>query len=92
MDYPTCHGNKSHHCCVFNGVDCPYIEENTMPGRRWACGLFRDLGNWTRVIKDPRYKNNVQPLFDSVPELAGMNCRDWPNAYGLPSGKCCYED
>ena len=92
MDYGTCHGNGDKHCCWFKGVLCPYLEEYTVDGRRWACGLLRERGTWDKVLKDPRYKGAVQALFDTVPELAGMNCRDWPQEYDLQSGRCCYEE
>ena len=92
-----CHGNGANHCCWFKGVECPFVEENTVPGRRWACGLLRDLGNWNKVIRSNRYKKEVQPLYDSVPELSGMNCRDWPQEYPevmatceIGGAACCY--
>lgn len=77
-----CHGNAQDHCCWLEGKECDYLEENTVPGRRWACGLRRELGDWDLVLEDPRYKENVAPTF----ELSGINCRDWPDAY--PGVKC----
>ena len=74
-----------------------------MDGRRWSCGLLRDLEDWDKVIVDERYLKTVQPLYDTVPELKGMNCRDWPMAYPyyttyltvnnlfFPDGSCCEE-
>jgi len=62
------------------GKPCPHLEENTVPGHRWTCGLRRELGNWDAVLADPRY----QDFPGSVYEPAGINCRDWPN------GNPCY--
>ena len=90
----TCTGNGEDHCCYFKGKACPELEENTVPGRRWACGLYRKTGDWDNVIASDRYKEAVQPLWDSIPALKGMNCRDWPQNY--PSvmakgrGLCCH--
>lgn len=90
----ACTGNGEDHCCYFNGLACPHIEENTVPGRRWACGLLRELGDWDQVIASDRYQQAVQPLFDANPALNGMNCRDWPQGYsGVMAhgrGLCCY--
>ena len=72
-----CHGNCADHCCYFRNVVCPFLEENTVDGRRWICGLFRELGDWDLVLKDKRYKATVQDMYDTVPELKGTNCRDW---------------
>lgn len=91
-----CHGNNDFHCCWFKGIECPFVEENTIEGRRWSCSLLRELGDWDKVLKDKRYKKEVQPLYDLVPELEGMNCRDWPQNYPEVmkqlSGKCCWDD
>ena len=75
-----CTGNSRDHCCYFKGVVCKYLEENTIPNRRWSCGLFRVYQDWDKVINSDKYKKFVQPLYDTVPELAGMNCRDWPES------------
>jgi hypothetical protein len=63
------------------------LEENTVPGRRWACGLFRELGDWNSVIADRRYKNIVVSLWNTIPECRGKNftCENYPN--GLPEVK-----
>ena len=73
----VCYGNHEKHCCIFRGVVCPYLEENTLPDRRWVCGLMREMGDWNKVLDSHAYRNRVQPLFDSVPELEGENCKDW---------------
>ena len=80
---PICTGNTSDHCCYLNGTPCVYIEENTVEGRRWACGLFRELGNWDAVHADERYVTTIQPLIDMTP-FAGFRCGDWPD----PSRVC----
>jgi hypothetical protein len=87
-----CHGNDEH-CCVYRGVDCPFLEENTVEGRRWACALYRELQDWDLVILDKRYLDEVQPLYESIGK-PDWNCRDYPQ--NIPEvmaqfgGKCCW--
>jgi len=51
-----------------------------VPGRRWACGLMRKLGDWDLVLASSEYKRDVAPKLP-----AGINCRDWPDK---PATKC----
>lgn len=76
----ACHGNCKIHCCVFRGIVCPFLEEGMIKDRKWACGLFRELGDWKEVLVDVRYKKQVQPLFDSVPQFdgKGYTCANYP--------------
>jgi hypothetical protein len=53
---PECHGNAEEHCCYVAGEVCPYLEENTVSGRRWACGLLRRLGSWDAVNRSDEYR------------------------------------
>jgi hypothetical protein len=77
-----CHGNAEH-CCFVDGEVCRYLEENTVPGRRWACGLLRRLGSWDAVHADAGYLACVQPVWDRV----GIeSCGAW----GEGTGQCCY--
>lgn len=71
-----CTGNSEDHCCyALGGVACRFLEENTVEGRRWACGLRRELGDWSKVHSDPRYLAHVKPYWNKV----GMvDCGDWP--------------
>lgn len=89
-----CHGTGADHCCYFAGVVCPHLEENTVPDRRWACGLLREHGDWDAVLASDRYQQDVQPLWESVEPLKAMNCRDWPQNYpevmSNCSGLCCH--
>lgn len=50
-----CHGNASEHCCYQAGVVCPYLEEGTVAGRRWVCGLLRRYGSWEAMNTSPEY-------------------------------------
>lgn len=77
-----CFGNRDDHCCYVSGEACRFLEENTVEGRRWACGLRRELGDWDSVIADPRYLEHIQPIFGE------MNCRDWPDGTGKNRGQC----
>jgi len=77
-----CLGNAQDHCCYVNGQACKYLEENTVEGRRWACGLRRELGSWDAVIASDRYQQDVAPHFGE------MNCRDWPDGEGANKGRC----
>jgi hypothetical protein len=91
----TCHGNGDDHCCWISGEVCRYLEENTAPGRRWACGLLRRAGSWPAVYQSVAYRSNVRPRL----RAAGVtvDCGDWPQAV-LPTlmangnGTCCFED
>ena len=78
-----CLGTKDDHCCYVNGKACCFLEENTVPGRRWACGLRRELGDWDLVIASDRYQQAVAPYFGE------MNCRDWPDATSGPNSFVC---
>lgn len=55
-----------------------------MLGRRWACGLYRKLQDWNKVINSAEYKKHVAPVFEPL----GMNCRDWPDGVGSNSYEC----
>ncbi len=67
--------NFEDHCCYVEGKPCDFLEENTTPGFRWACGLRRELGDWDKVINDPRYLDGPGKIFRKF----GINCKDWPN-------------
>ena len=84
-----CHGNGSDHCCNLGAAGvCTFLEENTVPGRRWACGLFRELGSWGAVHTSSRYLSEVRPKLDAY---ALPDCGDWPQTLvPLPKGACCY--
>jgi len=84
MEPLPCAGNNKDHCCYVNGEPCPYLEENTVEGRHWACGLRRELGNWDAVLASDRYQKAVAPTFDPL----GMNCRDWPDGTGGNFSAC----
>lgn len=91
MPKGLCHGNTPIHCCSFWGYVCPYVEENTVEGRRWACGLRRELGSWDAVLTDSRYIRDVQPQLDKLTALHGQvtSCANWP----LPGYRCeCTDD
>ena len=75
-----CHGNATDHCCYVAGVECDYLERNTVPGRKWACALRRELGSWYKVHADARYLRDVRARLPAhIPD-----CGDWP-----PSGMVC---
>lgn len=84
----ACHGNGATHCCWWQGEPCPFLEENTIAGRRWACGLMRELGDWDVVHADPRYAAEVEPRWRASGPIwewlwdEGVRCGDW----GVPTG------
>jgi hypothetical protein len=91
-----CHGNGDH-CCYLEGQRCPFLEENTIPGRRWVCGLRRELSSWDAVHRDPRYLTVVKPVLKAK---GGCDCGDFPQrcsgiAAALLRGErpdlCCFE-
>jgi hypothetical protein len=79
-----CLGNTEDHCCYLAGVPCKYLEENTVEGRRWACGLRREYGNWDDAIASDRYQKDIEPHFGPK----GVNCKDWPEANKAYCGEC----
>lgn len=72
----SCDGNQADHCCYLNGEPCQYVEENTVDGRRWACGLRRELGDWDSVLASDRYQSGPGAYFSAI----GMNCKTYPSA------------
>jgi hypothetical protein len=44
------------HCCYQSGQVCKFLEVDTVPGRKFACGLRRELSTWAKVNVDPRYQ------------------------------------
>ena len=78
-----CPGNTEDHCCYISGQRCHFLEEDTVPGRRWACGLYRELGGWQAVYVDPRYLQTVKPHWMGT-ALEEYDCGQWP-----PPGLIC---
>jgi hypothetical protein len=73
---------RTDHCCWIVGRVCPHLEEGTVPGRRWACGLRRRLGSWAAVHASPEYRRDVRPFWARFrPDL---DCGTWP-----PPGETC---
>lgn len=70
----TCKDYGDDHCCWINGKVCSYLEEHTVEGRRWACGLFRKLGSWEKVYETEEYKRDIKPLMDRI----GCQCGEYP--------------
>ena len=77
-----CHGNTLDHCCWLAGKPCVYLEVDTVPGRKWACGLRRKYGDWDKALESKEYQNTIEPHFGPQ----GVNCRDWPD---LSKGQSC---
>jgi hypothetical protein len=74
-----CEGDRDDHCCHVDGEVCRFLEQDTVPGRRWACGLYRRLGSWPAVYADPGYVEHVQPFFDAHgARLDARGCGDCP--------------
>jgi hypothetical protein len=57
---------------------CPHLEEGTVTGRRWACALRRELGSWSAVHADARYRRDVRPFWDGF--APALDCGTWPTA------------
>ena len=79
-----CSGNTDIHCCEVNGKPCRFLEENTVKGRRWVCGLRRELGSWEAVHRSPDYLTYVKPRWI---ERGVSDCGDWPGP-GEVCGVC----
>ena len=86
-----CLGNSTKSCCFIKGIECPYVIYNYTDEnghfRKWACFLRAELGDWDKVIVDPRY----QDLIDAGSWAKGLNCRDWPDALEGPNRGTCKE-
>jgi hypothetical protein len=78
--------NLETHCCWMGDRVCPFLERKTEPGFTWSCGLRRELGLWEKVLEDKRYKEFVQPYWDSFEEPT--NCKDFPS--GTWECRQCY--
>lgn len=90
-----CHGNGADHCCWIDGKACSYLEEYTVPGRRWACGLLRELGSWSALYADPRYQGTEAAAWLAL-HYPGYGCGDYPQnipeAMSTPGiGLCCFK-
>lgn len=84
---PRCTGRGTldgDHCCYVNGVECPFLERGTEPGRNFVCGLRRRLGSWPAVHADPEYQERVQKHWD---EVGIESCGAWQPK----PGECCRE-
>ena len=84
----SCHGNGNDHCCYLGdkGV-CPHLEENTVPGRRWACGLLRRYGSWEAAEASEEYQTDVQPFMNEF-DGGRWSCSTWPEKYGNSCATC----
>ena len=78
-----CSGNEEDHCCYLQGEVCQFLEENTVPGRRWACGLLKSYETWEAVYETTYYKTLVKPKLDNMFNTS-VDCGDWPR----PGEKC----
>ena len=91
----TCLGMNAAHCCWIGGKECPHLEEGTVEGRRWACGLFRVHETWEAVYKTAEYKATDAATMFAV-GYPGYGCGDWPQnipeAMASLSGKCCFQE
>jgi hypothetical protein len=90
-----CHGNSPTHCCWIGGQVCPHLEEDTVEGRRWACGLYRRYESWDAVYDSPEYAATDAAVSFAV-NHPGYGCGDWPQnipeAAASVSGKCCWQE
>lgn len=88
-----CHGNGDDHCCYVDGQVCAFLRTNVVEGRRWACGLYVELGDWDAVLADSRYVTYLRPRWrqieidNDLPENS-FNCHPW----GPGTNQCCYRE
>jgi len=78
----NCSGNAADHCCWFDGQVCTFLEENTVPGRRWACGLLRVTGSWESAMGSQEFTQVVLPKAIAAGLDDTYTCADWPPAGG----------
>ena len=69
--------NTEDHCCYINGSPCKFLEENTERGKRWSCGLRRELGSWQKVITDSRYFEGDNAPSESFKDTSYKNCKNF---------------
>jgi hypothetical protein len=81
-----CEGNIEDHCCWVAGEVCEFLQENTVPGRRWACGLLVKYGDWESVYIATEY-DSVRTKFMDIKFDDDMRCGDWP-ALGVKCNAC----
>ena len=81
----NCSGNNEGHCCHFFSGVCQFLEENTVPGRRWACSLLRKYGSWEEMYLSEEWKIVIA---DAIASGLGEDyrCGSWP-----PPGHKCGE-
>lgn len=82
-----CLGNGNKHCCYIKAKECPLLIKDYTDEdghfRKFACSLRAELGDWDRVLADPRYPTGSW--------AEGVNCRDWPDGEGnngIPCSIC----
>ena len=90
---PMCDGRGDEHgdhCCYLNGVECPFLERDTIPGRFYSCGLLRELGSWAAVYKDARYQEVVQVEWDKLPSprKGWKRCGEFPVPEAIGRARC----
>lgn len=94
----VCHGNGPEHCCTIQGETCEFLEENTVEGRRWACGLYRQHGSWDAVYATSEYEGVRVKLRKAN---IALDCGDWPQVDPVleakirsgechPNAACCW--
>ena len=62
------------HCCWVAGVQCSHLVIDGPTGRRYACGLFTELGDWSLVHADPRYQASPGAVWA---EKGVADCGPW---------------
>lgn len=82
-----CSGNGQDHCCWLSGVACKYLEVDTVPGRKWSCGLVNKYGSWEAAEASEEYQSDVQPFWDSWRDGTG-SCSKWPDEMGEHCATC----
>jgi hypothetical protein len=76
----SCSSGEEHCCHLGRKGICPFLRENE-GGRRWACALKLELGDWSLVHQDERYLSVVRSEWDKT---GTADCGDYP-----PPGKTC---
>lgn len=76
-DLGLCDGGgdaEGEHCCWVAGEACPHLVVDGPTGRRFACNLFTELGDWDLVHADDRYLANPKPTWT---RLGVQDCGRW---------------
>lgn len=70
-------GTAKEHCCMFNGVECPFVAPAARERFEWQCNLKVKYGTWEEVHNSPEYLTFIKDQFVKIGR-PDMDCGDYP--------------